>query len=1353
MKKFSIKQLSHAIIATMTVMSAATLQSHANTVEKRIGDLEIYEAPTGGGSSVMLMLDNSGSMGPTSVGVDYPGKGCPDARYLRSDSNSVVVKKDDGSAGERVSYTRNYCTSTAYYDRMARLKDAIMPLLADPATGFGADYMQYKIGLGNFFMRSSVDGGGVISYPVSELTYEHRLAMAKIIAGLTASTNTPTAHAYAEAGAYMLGTTTSGSTEMADFYTLVTYGNNSASGSPANNAAMIRCTAPQPKENQLDTTCPSNGIMSARFSQQLLADLGANYRYSNGRTTFYYKKETLPKGAIGSGFNMAHSNAINGNTYVSPIGSSQCDGQGIYFLTDGEPNNASGNGVATNATTSIMNAALGANRLSLNGGLCSINGSPRDIISAGSGYAGASNTIGHPQWECIGEFAKQLASKENKVGKPILTASVGFGKVFESANANKKTMQVTDPITGERSTRDVHDCSLITQRDARNLCYLGERGHGYGQGGFYYAESSTDVARSIVEFVTGVTGSISAAPSGTVAVPTDPLSIASLQPYAYLPMLQANIAEAPATWPGNLKKYHTLNGTLYGRDGTTRLYQTAGGSTFPYATNPRALDIWHQGNVADGAITTGGSYARLPAPTAANKNTVRTVYVEDDGDMKRVGVENGQLLGFDALSESYSALDKAYILHYLGFGNVSLLASDYQGTPAQQNAKLQSEFSKAPAGKPVMGGIHHSVPALVAYQGQFDSTGNVSSTQGRQDYVLYGSMSGALLMADASTGEEEFSFIPRRMFEDDKQRRALSPSGTGTSGEPAFGVDAPWVINAKYNYDFSASPTRITTNAIDASNNATAQEQGHIYAYGGLRMGGEGLYGLNLTNRLAPSMLFSIDSETAGFERMGQIWAKPVVAKIKTGTGSRNESIEREVLIFGGGYDMCYENTLFKLNDADNKDTTCANKSETKGNAVYMVDSETGQLVGRWTKGENIGSAGVTTTSGLAHMNHSVVGGITALDRNNNGYIDHLYFADLGGQVFRIDLIELSGSNQEVELTNKITRGVVRVFNANEGGLGENHIPYRFYEAPIASFYTDPNDSQRFAVVNVASGDRSSPLSRRRGLSDANRVYGIIDRDIASTRATNSLIGESGLMSINLNNSNLQKMDTKLIAGASDTEAYRESLIRTMRDRKPNEAREVTVGGYTTRLPVYEHMGWYYDMIRYDGYIDVENLKAVGPGMVAGGVYYNSVYSPDFQFGSGGSCDARTIGATERQMYCMPWGVCPTNTAEKPSPNGTLGYATAGMGIQELATVAYTSERDTTTNLRTFLSAQTVQERAGMANTSPSQGGGSDGRFVDTAGTSVNAGPGSNVTGQPQIDRERYNLRVNRWYDFQNAER
>ena len=40
---------------------------------------------------------------------------------------------------------------------------------------------------------------------------------------------------------------------------------------------------------------------------------------------------------------------------------------------------------------------------------------------------------------------------------------------------------------------------------------------------------------------------------------------------------------------------------------------------------------------------------------------------------------------------------------------------------------------------------------------------------------------------------------------------------------------------------------------------------------------------------------------------------------------------------------------------------------------------------------------------GKKYMKHSIVGGITALDRNNDGYIDNLYFADLGGQVFRAD--------------------------------------------------------------------------------------------------------------------------------------------------------------------------------------------------------------------------------------------------------------------------------------------------------------------------------------------------------------
>lgn len=1381
MKTFSLKKLSHAIALTTAATlpaQAATLPAHANHVEKRIGDLEIYEAATGGGASVLLMLDNSGSMDKRSIKEDYsdsyyynckgkinPWWGSFSYPQEKQKHFSFNIKKDDGTPGQSVNFVGYHWSSCGdqkrYHDRMTRVKEAIITLLADPAKELGADYMKYKIGLGNFYYRKVKDAGGQIAYPISTLTYDNRLAMAQKIASLQANTITPTAHAYAESGAYMLGTKT-GVLRSATNYTLMGYRHYNGG---RRDTYFTKCDYPPKWEDYKSMKCLGPETFLT-FDSHLPNRLGVNHQETKGDYTYYYRKETEYKDTtVGSGFSLAHPSVVRDGAYVSPVTSSQCDGHGIYFLTDGEPNGASYNGVDSSTTTTVMNNALhgSAGSVSMPGygygnRVCTVKNGASTISSFGAAYSSI-GTHGHPQWECIGEFAKALTSKDNKVGKPIPTATVGFGKVFESASYVKTDRMVTNVITGEQSVKQVHDCSKIPNnyRDAKNLCYLGERGHGYGEGGFYYAESSDDVAKSVVDFVTNVSGNISASPAGTVAVPTDPLSITSLQPYAYLPMLQADVAEAPATWPGNLKKYHTINGSLYGNDKTTRLYQKTGGSTLPYATNPKAKDLWQTSASTDGAITTGGTYAHLKAPTISNKNNVRTVYVEDGNQMKKVGVKNGKLEGFDQLSAQYSGVDKAYILHYLGFGSVSTTESTYKGNSQEQHAALQKELDKDPTGRPVMGGIHHSVPALVAYKGQFDNTGNISSTEGREDYVLYGSMSGALLMANAKTGDEEFSFIPRKMFNNEKQRQALSPSGTGISGEPVFGVDAPWTINAKYNYDFSTQPAKITTKAIKKSGTLSeGQTAGHIYAYGGLRMGGKGLYGLDLTDKDKPDMLFSIDNETEGFDRVGQIWAKPVVAKIKIGTDDKGRSVDREVLIFGGGYDMCYESTLFRLSDGNRANTECANKQVTEGNAVYMVDSETGDLVASWTKDKPISGSTKKITDDLTHMKHSVVGGITALDRNNNGYVDHLYFADLGGQLFRIDLIELSGQNHnkkdKKDITNDITRGVVRVFDAN-GNMARNHVPYRFYEAPVVSFYTNPDDAQRFAVINLASGDRSSPLSRRRDLGDANRVYGIIDRDITSTRVTNAHITAEALMSKDLNNSHLQKMDTKEIE--RNNEAYRETLIKPMRDKKPNAKKEVRVGGSTITLPVYDKMGWYYDMIRYDGHIDVKNLKAVGPGMVTGGVYYNSVYSPDFQYGNAGQCEARTVGATERQMYCMPWGVCPTDTLNKPSKNGTLGYAPAGIGIQELTTVPYTSEADKTTNLRTFLSIQTVQERAEMANKTkaPSHGvGGADGRFVDTAGT-VNNGVGADRFSQPQIDREQYNLKVNRWYDFQNVER
>ncbi|MBE9579128.1 hypothetical protein AAHK14_04440 [Moraxella sp. K1664] len=123
MKTFSLKKLSHAIALTTAATlpaQAATLPTHANHVEKRIGDLEIYEAATGGGASVLLMLDNSGSMDYRSIEEDYQlshyynckDKANPWVGYtypaLRQKNFSFNIKKDDGTTGETVTFNGHY---------------------------------------------------------------------------------------------------------------------------------------------------------------------------------------------------------------------------------------------------------------------------------------------------------------------------------------------------------------------------------------------------------------------------------------------------------------------------------------------------------------------------------------------------------------------------------------------------------------------------------------------------------------------------------------------------------------------------------------------------------------------------------------------------------------------------------------------------------------------------------------------------------------------------------------------------------------------------------------------------------------------------------------------------------------------------------------------------------------------------------------------------------------------------------------------------------------------------------------------------------------------------------------------
>ena len=91
-----------------------------------------------------------------------------------------------------------------------------------------------------------------------------------------------------------------------------------------------------------------------------------------------------------------------------------------------------------------------------------------------------------------------------------------------------------------------------------------------------------------------------------------------------------------------------------------------------------------------------------------------------------------------------------------------------------------------------------------------------------------------------------------------------------------------------------------------------------------------------------------------------------------------------------------------------------------------MVNALTGELV--WSAGSR--NANVQET--VPEMTHSIPGSIAVVDVDADGVVDHLYFADLGGQLFRADIDGSASANHKVELLAQL------------GGTGENH--RRFYE-------------------------------------------------------------------------------------------------------------------------------------------------------------------------------------------------------------------------------------------------------------------------------------------------------------------
>ena len=578
---------------------------------------------------------------------------------------------------------------------------------------------------------------------------------------------------------------------------------------------------------------------------------------------------------------------------------------------------------------------------------------------------------------------------------------------------------------------------------------------------------------------------------------------------------------------------------------------------------------------------------------------------------------------------------------------------------------------------------------------------------------MFGSMDGALHLVSAEKGEEAFAFIPKTIIKE--QLKALKADSEGAVGRTVFGVDAPWTSSSVLEYDFSA-----TTKKVKATS---------VKAYGGLRMGGRGIYGLNLSTANKPTFLFAKTSSDSGFSRLGQVWSEPTVAKIRVKKDT-NKYESKEVVVVAGGYDMCYENPSFKLKTTGDN-TSCDKKTQAEGNAVYILDASDGSIISSIS-----GSSSGTNHTKVASMNHSVVAGVTALDRDDDGNIDHLYYADLGGSVYRVDL-NTGAANAS------LVKRVVRVLDASSGQT----LPYRFYERPIVSFYTSPYQ-EIFASVTMASGDRSTPLSMLRNTTTPNYLFNLFDYDIA----------QSGLFRY----TDLELITKEKTANDLLSLPFKQNnTLKNLTNRK-TVLETIAKGTYntTSKRYLYDNAGWRYPLTNFDGYSNLSGIKSVGEPLAYGNRLYTTAFSPEMVYDQTDNCSARVVGGSERQVYCMPYGVC----EDEKSLDGTAGYTRAGKGIQELTLGAYSKDKR---NVKMLIGNQSLEEQVKVANRNGYDAGSGGLNQTNKAGLQVtnntivndgttgSGGKSDNVvatngkaTSDSTLGYERYKFIPKRWYEM-----
>ena len=606
-----------------------------------------------------------------------------------------------------------------------------------------------------------------------------------------------------------------------------------------------------------------------------------------------------------------------------------------------------------------------------------------------------------------------------------------------------------------------------------------------GGGEYHTAESATDLSRAFTSILTDILSinTTFVAPAVTVnafnrLTHRDELFFAVFRP------------TSSSWWPGNIKHYKL--------DGDPKIVVDANGdaavdvNTGFFSGTSRSFwtldaDAPDGDNVmlggAAGMLTTSRhvyTYTGASAPSNADLTSSANAVHEDNTDLTKA------LLNISAETDDY----RTSLIKWAR--GIDVLDEDEDN--------LTDDARRA------MGDVLHGKPVLMTYGGDDDNP----------DITLFaGTNAGYIHAVSTGSGTEQFAFIPKELLPNlDTGYKDLS------AVEHPYGMDGPISLWHK----------DVNGNGVVLNADTTVETDEHVYLYAGMRRGGNHYYALNVTNRSAPRLLWQIDGGTGSFAELGQTWSRPIVTKIKLSDGST--LVERNVLMFGGGYDT----------DQDGAETP---QTDDIGRAIYIVDATTGERLW-WASSDD------TANLVLPDMTNSIPSDLKVIDINEDGFADRIYVGDMGGRIWRIDIDNETNTGAD----SLATGGVF----ANLGGDTEA-LNHRFYYPPDVSLIE--TDTGNALTIAIGSGYRAHPLE----VDNQDRFYMIRDGDVLEPPADND------------------DADT-----LPNYPAYTEANLY---DATNNDLAEASGDELTTAQSLFSSsQGWYIKLAKSDGTFEGEKVLA-----------------------------------------------------------------------------------------------------------------------------------------------------------------